>query len=147
MTYIPYLGTFFSHGTPVWPWPVIYIIILWEIKIKMRNKYRDTDSDSDSHSRLLFTSHLEFIFNLSAAPRHSPQLLTKIVSIHWNRPGQTKSVTSMSILPAVPVVSFFRVSGAPAGPHADLPFEVLSTTFIVLVLVLIRVNFIYRNRY
>ena len=22
MTYIPYLGTFFSHGTPVWPWPV-----------------------------------------------------------------------------------------------------------------------------
>jgi len=24
MTYIPYLGTFFSHGTPVWPWPVIY---------------------------------------------------------------------------------------------------------------------------
>ena len=23
--YIPYLGTFFSHGTPVWPWPVIYI--------------------------------------------------------------------------------------------------------------------------
>ena len=24
MTYIPYpLGTFFSHGTPVWPWPVI----------------------------------------------------------------------------------------------------------------------------
>ena len=35
MTYIPYLGTFFSHGTPVWPWPVIlvndyynYIIII-----------------------------------------------------------------------------------------------------------------------
>ena len=25
MTYIPYLGTFFSHGTPVWPWPVIYM--------------------------------------------------------------------------------------------------------------------------
>ena len=25
MTYIPYLGTFFSHGTPVWPWPVIFI--------------------------------------------------------------------------------------------------------------------------
>ena len=23
MTYIPYLRTFFSHGTPVWPWPVI----------------------------------------------------------------------------------------------------------------------------
>ena len=23
MTHIPYLGTFFSHGTPVWPWPVI----------------------------------------------------------------------------------------------------------------------------
>ena len=31
MTYIPYLGTFFSHGTPVWPWPVIYI----DHKIKM----------------------------------------------------------------------------------------------------------------
>ena len=23
MTYIPYLETFFSRGTPVWPWPVI----------------------------------------------------------------------------------------------------------------------------
>ena len=23
MTDIPYLGTFFSHGTSVWPWPVI----------------------------------------------------------------------------------------------------------------------------
>ena len=23
--HIPYLGTFFSHGTPVWPWPVIRI--------------------------------------------------------------------------------------------------------------------------
>ena len=23
MTYITYLGTFCSHGTPVWPWPVI----------------------------------------------------------------------------------------------------------------------------
>ena len=29
MTYIPYLGTFFSHGTPVWPWPVIPAPILW----------------------------------------------------------------------------------------------------------------------
>ena len=29
MTYIPYLGTFFSHGTPVWPWPVILLKILW----------------------------------------------------------------------------------------------------------------------
>ena len=26
MTYIPYLGTLFSHGTPVWPWPVIDIL-------------------------------------------------------------------------------------------------------------------------
>ena len=35
MTYIPYLGTFFSHGTPVWPWPVInmrpttYMNMMW----------------------------------------------------------------------------------------------------------------------
>ena len=25
MTYITYLGTFCSHGTPVWPWPVIHM--------------------------------------------------------------------------------------------------------------------------
>ena len=28
MTYIPYLGTFFFHGTPVWPWPVIGGVVL-----------------------------------------------------------------------------------------------------------------------
>ena len=31
MTYIPYLETFFSHGTPVWPWPVITFISVHQV--------------------------------------------------------------------------------------------------------------------
>jgi len=38
MTDIPYLGIFFSHGTPVWPWPVIiiYATILVYMNIRER---------------------------------------------------------------------------------------------------------------
>ena len=31
-TYIPYLGTLVSHGTPVWPWPVIFLFIRAQAK-------------------------------------------------------------------------------------------------------------------
>ena len=66
MTYIPYLGTFFSHGTPVWPWPVINIANLEYRECRdffCQATFRDfRDIDPYCGNRGQYIDHAESIF-------------------------------------------------------------------------------------